>query len=45
MAEFKSGRTTKCGRDGQFVAWDDATIHVRSHAGHYASIVFEGVRC
>lgn len=45
MAESKSGRTTKIWRDGQFVAWDDATIHVMSHAVHYASSVFEGVRC
>jgi branched-chain amino acid aminotransferase len=45
MAEPTSGRTTKIWRDGQFVAWDDATIHVMSHAVHYASSVFEGVRC
>src|SRR3954469_18640985 len=45
MAEVTSGRTTKIWRDGQFVAWDDATIHVMSHAVHYASSVFEGIRC
>jgi branched-chain amino acid aminotransferase len=45
MAEFPSGRTTKIWRDGQFVAWEDATIHVMSHAVHYASSVFEGIRC
>lgn len=45
MAEVKSGRTTRIWRDGQFVAWDDATIHVMSHAVHYASSVFEGIRC
>ena len=45
MAEVTSGRTTKIWRDGQFVAWDDATIHVMSHAVHYASSVFEGLRC
>ena len=39
MAEVTSGRTTKIWRDGQFVAWDDATIHVMSHAVHYASSV------
>jgi len=45
MADTTSGRTTKIWRDGQFVAWDDATIHVMSHAVHYASSVFEGIRC
>lgn len=45
MAEVTSGRTTRIWRDGQFVAWDDATIHVMSHAVHYASSVFEGIRC
>jgi branched-chain amino acid aminotransferase len=45
MAEVTSGRTTKIWRDGHFVAWDDATIHVMSHAVHYASSVFEGIRC
>ncbi len=32
-------------RDGKFVSWDDATIHVMSHVVHYGSSVFEGVRC
>lgn len=45
MPDTPSGRTTKIWRDGQFVAWDDATIHVMSHAVHYASSVFEGIRC
>jgi len=27
------------------VEWNDATIHVMSHAVHYGSSVFEGVRC
>ncbi|MEK6823113.1 MAG: branched-chain amino acid transaminase, partial [Nanoarchaeota archaeon] len=30
--------------DGAFVAWDDAKVHVISHALHYASGVFEGIR-
>jgi branched-chain amino acid aminotransferase len=45
MPDTPSGRTTKIWRDGRFVAWDDATIHVMSHAVHYASSVFEGIRC
>jgi branched-chain amino acid aminotransferase len=39
------GRTAKIWRDGQFVDWADATIHVMSHAVHYGSSVFEGIRC
>ncbi|HVF40220.1 MAG TPA: branched-chain amino acid transaminase [Gemmatimonadaceae bacterium] len=31
-------------RDGKFVDWEDATIHVMSHVVHYGSSVFEGVR-
>lgn len=30
--------------DGRFVAWEDATVHVISHAFHYGSAVFEGTR-
>ena len=39
------GRTSKIWRDGEFVNWEDATIHVMSHALHYGSSVFEGIRC
>jgi len=31
-------------RNGEFVKWDDATVHVSAHAIHYGSSVFEGVR-
>ena len=30
--------------DGEFVPWADAKLHVLSHALHYASAVFEGLR-
>jgi len=30
--------------DGKLIPWRDATLHVLSHALHYASAVFEGVR-
>lgn len=30
--------------DGDFVAWDDATIHVLSHGLHYGTGAFEGIR-
>jgi branched-chain amino acid aminotransferase len=32
-------------RDGAFVRWEDAHIHVLSHVVHYGSSVFEGIRC
>jgi branched-chain amino acid aminotransferase len=31
--------------DGEFVDFEDATVHVLSHALHYGTGVFEGVRC
>jgi branched-chain amino acid aminotransferase len=31
-------------RNGDFVKWDDATVHVSAHALHYGSSVFEGIR-
>src|SRR5665647_100569 len=31
--------------NGEFVAWDDAKIHVLTHGLHYGTGVFEGVRC
>ncbi len=32
-------------RNGEFIPWKDAQVHVMSHAIHYGSSVFEGVRC
>ncbi len=31
--------------DGELIDWREAKLHVLSHALHYASSVFEGVRC
>ncbi len=31
--------------NGDFVAWEDAKIHVLTHGLHYGTGVFEGVRC
>jgi branched-chain amino acid aminotransferase len=31
--------------DGQFVKWQDATVHVLTHSLHYGLAVFEGIRC
>jgi branched-chain amino acid aminotransferase len=30
--------------NGQFVRWEDATVHVSAHVLHYGSSVFEGIR-
>lgn len=31
-------------RNGEFINWEDATVHVTAHAIHYGSSVFEGIR-
>ena len=31
--------------DGQFVSWDEANVHVLTHALHYGFAAFEGIRC
>jgi branched-chain amino acid aminotransferase len=38
-------KSEKIWMNGQFVAWDDAKVHVLSHVMHYGSSVFEGIRC
>jgi branched-chain amino acid aminotransferase len=30
--------------DGELIPWDQATVHVATHAMHYGSSVFEGIR-
>ncbi len=30
--------------DGEWVRWQDATVHISAHALHYGSSVFEGIR-
>jgi branched-chain amino acid aminotransferase len=35
----------KVWRNGQLVEWANATVHVLSHALHYGTGVFEGIRC
>jgi len=34
----------KVWRNGEFIEWEDARVHVMTHAIHYGSSVFEGVR-
>jgi branched-chain amino acid aminotransferase len=47
--DVKDTRTLKIApevwHNGEFIAWDDARIHVMSHVVHYGSSVFEGIRC
>ncbi|HEV7700837.1 MAG TPA: branched-chain amino acid transaminase [Pyrinomonadaceae bacterium] len=35
----------KVWKNGEFINWEDAKIHVMSHVVNYGSSVFEGVRC
>jgi len=35
----------KVWKNGEFIDWDDARIHVMSHVVNYGSSVFEGIRC
>jgi branched-chain amino acid aminotransferase len=36
--------TERIWRNGSFVSWDDAQVHVLTHALHYGTGVFEGIR-
>ena len=35
----------KVWKNGEFIGWDHARIHVMSHVVNYGSSVFEGIRC
>jgi len=35
----------KVWKNGEFIAWNDARIHVMAHVVNYGSSVFEGIRC
>ncbi len=37
--------TDKIWRNGELIGWHDANVHVLTHALHYGSSVFEGIRC
>ena len=37
--------TAKIWHNGNFIDWDDAKVHVLTHALHYGTSVFEGIRC
>lgn len=32
-------------RNGEFIRWDDATVHVLGHSMQFGSSAFEGIRC
>ena len=38
-------QTEKIWLDGQLISWGDAKVHVLSHALHYGTAYFEGIRC
>jgi branched-chain amino acid aminotransferase len=42
MTDFKSKKIWK---NGEFIDWEKATLHVTSHALHYGTAWFEGIRC
>jgi branched-chain amino acid aminotransferase len=35
----------KVWKNGEFINWDDARVHIMTHAINYGSSVFEGIRC
>ena len=37
--------TEKIWHNGRFIPWDEAKVHVLTHALHYGTSVFEGIRC
>jgi branched-chain amino acid aminotransferase len=37
--------SAKIWHNGELIPWEEANIHVCSHVVHYASAVFEGIRC
>ena len=32
-------------RDGEFIRWNDAQVHVLSHSMQFGSSLFEGIGC
>ena len=41
----KIGETQFIWRDGTFINWNDAQVHVLAHSVQFGSAVFEGIRC
>jgi len=38
-------KASKVWMNGKIVDWDDARVHILTHALHYGTAVFEGIRC
>lgn len=38
-------KADKVWHNGELIPWDNANVHVMTHALHYGSSVFEGIRC
>jgi branched-chain amino acid aminotransferase len=45
MASNQMPRTEWIWRDGEWVRWEDATVHVLAHSLQFGSSLFEGIRC
>ena len=37
--------TKKIWHNGEMIDWDAANVHILTHALHYGTSVFEGIRC
>ncbi|MBK6765792.1 MAG: branched-chain amino acid transaminase [bacterium] len=44
VAKSRFDETLKIWMSGKLIRWEDATTHVATHALHYGSAVFEGIR-
>ena len=38
-------KVKKIWKNGELINWEDASVHVMTHALHYGTSVFEGIRC
>ncbi|HID72346.1 TPA: branched chain amino acid aminotransferase, partial [Candidatus Micrarchaeota archaeon] len=45
MKSLRKEFLKKVWMDGKFIDWHKATIHGLTHALHYGSAIFEGMRC
>ena len=45
LCRFMITPTEKIWYNGNLIDWDDAKVHVLTHALHYGTSVFEGIRC
>lgn len=38
-------KASKIWHNGRLIGWDDGNVHIMTHALHYGTSVFEGIRC